>query len=175
MVEILGSPKMKGIGIRRATPIRIPKPPGPTNHRVATEKIQKTGFFSFGGVSTWQWQAVMFEFQPFLKRLKKTAFVVRLEGGEGEGWMRLIQVIQVQTLGGGNHQGKQNYHVFFYFEIKSCTLPETNIARTKRMFGRLSTSPLGPWGWFSGSGFWKLKHMISTGNWGYFAYKTLPC
>jgi len=45
MVEILGSPKMKGIGIRRATPIRIPKPPGPTNHRVATEKSKKLDFF----------------------------------------------------------------------------------------------------------------------------------
>ena len=90
----------------------------------------------------------MFEFQPFLKRLKKTAFVVRLEGGEGEGWMRLIQVIQVQTLGGGESPGEAKLSCFFFFfnfEIKSCkNLPETNIARTKWMFGRLSISPLGP-------------------------------
>ena len=86
----------------------------------------------------------MFEFQPFLKRLKKTAFVVRVFGGEGEGWMRLIQVIQVQTLGGESPRGSKIIMFFFYFEIKSCTLPETNIARTKWMFGRLSTSPLGP-------------------------------
>ena len=31
----------------------------------------------------------MFEFQPFLKRLKKTAFVVRVFGGEGEGWIQV--------------------------------------------------------------------------------------
>ena len=55
----------------------------------------------------------MFEFQPFLKRLKKTAFVVRVFGGEGEGWMRLIQVIQVQTLGRGITRGSKIFMFFF--------------------------------------------------------------
>ena len=78
----------------------------------------------------------MFEFQPFLKRLKKTAFVVR-RGREG--WMRLIQVDTINI--GGEAPGEQI--IIIFFKNKSYTLPETNIAPKN---GWLEDDPF-PLGW----------------------------